>query len=68
MSYAFRTEDEAIAADHAVFSFTGPHTHKEHPRDEAGEFTGETAVFQDRWGNDFVDFVTVEVPCEGCWL
>jgi hypothetical protein len=51
MARNFRTEDEAINFDHSATSFSGPHFHVEHPRDENGEFTRETVM----------------VPCTGCW-
>jgi len=68
MARNFRTEDEAIAHEMSIYSFTGPHFHKEFPKDENGEFTRETHMVKDRWGNEYEDFVTIDVPCEGCWL
>jgi hypothetical protein len=67
MARNFRTEDEAINFDHSATSFSGPHFHVEHPRDENGEFTRETVMVTDRWGNQYRDFATIEVPCTGCW-
>ncbi|WKW87079.1 hypothetical protein SEA_NICOLE72_42 [Microbacterium phage Nicole72] len=64
----FRTEDEAIAHEMSIYSFTGPHTHREFPRGEDGEFTRETHLVTARWGGTYEDFVTIDVPCSGCWL